>query len=284
MVNLLNATSIKDKLKDRILENLDSYTSIDKNNVYHLNVSVADLVDEYLEEKKLEEPKLFITSTAFVKMNMLIQSTSTEIGWYGIVEPHQDINTYIITDILVYPQTVTGATVEQDETRMFDFEMSLTDEQVNNKRFHGHSHVNMGVGPSTTDETFYQEILSQVNDYFIILIKNKRNEQTVRFYDIVNGVYYSDLPIYIIDEQGNNINDWYDDMLENVHRYQPPVVKQTYTTAKTGKTKAAKKEPIVSEQMDFDDILPSNPYDDYEDETYGAGYYEDYWKSWKGWK
>lgn len=283
MVNLLSAVNIKDKLKERILENLDTYLSIDRNNVYHLNMNVADLVKEYLEEKNLEEPKLFITSTAFVKMNMLIQSTSTEIGWYGIVEPHQDINTYIITDIIVYPQTVTGATVEQDETRMFEFEMSLTDEQVNNKRFHGHSHVNMGITPSTIDETFYQEILSQVNDYFIILIKNKRNEQTVRFYDIVNGVYYSDLPIYIIDEQGNNLNDWYDDMLENVHRYTPPVTKTVYTTAKTGKTKAAKKE-IESEQIKFDDLLPGNPYDEYEDDTYNASYYEDYWKSWKGWK
>ena len=283
MVNLLSAVNIKDKLKERILENLDTYLSIDRNNVYHLNMSVADLVKEYLDEKNLEEPKLFITSTAFAKMNMLIQSTSTEIGWYGIVEPHQDINTYIITDIIVYPQIVTGATVEQDEDKMFEFEMNLTDDQVNNKRFHGHSHVNMGVTPSTTDETFYQEILSQVNDYFIILIKNKRNEQTVRFYDIVNGVYYSDLPIYIIDEQGNNLNDWYDDMLENnVSKYTPPTVKTVYTSAKTGKTKESKK-GFKSEQMDFDDLLPDNPYDAYEDEIRNAAYYEDCWKSWKGW-
>lgn len=277
MVNLLSAVNIKDKLKNRILENLDTYLSIDKNNTYHLNVDVADLVNEYLTEKKLEEPKLYITSTAFTKMNLLIQDTSTEIGWYGIVEPHQDINTYIITDIVVYPQIVTGATVEQDEDKMFEFEMNLTDDQVNNKRFHGHSHVNMGVTPSTTDETFYQELLSQVNDYFIILIKNKRNEQTVRFYDIVNGVYYSNLPISIIDEQCNNLNDWYDNMLDtNITKYTPPVRTVTaYTTAKSGKTKAAKA-TVETEQIGFKDILPDNPYDDFD--------YEDTWRSWKGWK
>lgn len=271
MVTLLDTTKIKEQLKNRILENIDAYTNVDRNNVYHLNLSVADLVEEYIKEQELVQPNICITATAYAKMQFLIDKTSTEIGWYGTVERHPELNTYIINDIIVYPQIVTGATVEQDEDKMFEWEMSLTDDQVNHKRFHGHSHVNMGVTPSGVDEEFYSQLLTQVTDYFIILIKNKKGEQTVRFYDTVHGLCYSDLPIMVIADDGSNLNDWYDDVLDNsVAKYTPPAYKPATTYKKESKkeTKKYNTSPMTDEEWDeylkecdrtyYKDV---NPYD-----------------------
>jgi hypothetical protein len=110
----------------------------------------------------------------------------------------------------VYPQKVTGVTCEQDDDKMFNFEMSLTTDQVNHKRFQGHSHVNMGVTPSGVDEQFYRDLLTQVNDYFIITITNKREEYTTRFYDIANNIVYSGLPIKVLTENGSVLDAWYE--------------------------------------------------------------------------
>ena len=143
-------------------------------------------------------------------MRMLVDQMSTEVGWYGTVTKCPGLQeTYVIEDILVYPQKVTGATCEQDETKMFDFEMSLTTEQVNSKRFQGHSHVNMGVTPSGVDEQFYQDLLTQVNDYFIICITNKKNDYTVRFYDVENNILYTDLELKVLLDDGTDTNNWF---------------------------------------------------------------------------
>ena len=145
-------------------------------------------------------------------MRKLVSDTSTEIGWYGTVTKQPGLDeVYIIDDIIVYPQRVTGVTCEQDDDKMFDFEMSLTTEQVNHKRFQGHSHVNMGVTPSGVDEQFYRDLLTQVNDYFIITVTNKREEYTTRFYDIANNIVYSDLPIRVITENGGILDAWYEE-------------------------------------------------------------------------
>ena len=89
--------------------------------------------------------------------------------------------------------------------------MSLTTEQVNTKRFHGHSHVNMATGPSGVDEQFYQDLLTQVNDFFIILVTNKKNENTIRFYDKENNIIYNNIEINILNEDGTLLDDWLDE-------------------------------------------------------------------------
>ena len=149
-------------------------------------------------------------------MRKLVDDNTTEIGWYGTVTQMPGLNSYVIDDILVYPQTVTSTTCEQDNERIFEFEMSLTTEQVNHKRFQGHSHVNMGVTPSGVDEQFYQDLLSQVQDYFIICVTNKRNEYTVRFYDIANNILYTDIKIQVLLENGTDVESWLEDTKEQL--------------------------------------------------------------------
>ena len=226
-------------------------------------------VINYINARSLTPPTIYISANAYVKMRMLVDQMSTEVGWYGTVTKCPGLQeTYVIEDILVYPQTVTGATCEQDETKMFDFEMSLTTEQVNTKRFQGHSHVNMGVTPSGVDEQFYQDLLTQVTDYFIICITNKKNDYTVRFYDVENNILYTDVPIQLIQNDGSLYLDWYETNKEQVkeHTYTAQTTKPTFPI-----NKSKPKTPIKTNQK-------QTSFFDYEDEEDFSFSFEHYQK------
>lgn len=227
---LINLEPVREQVKQKLLEKYDTSKFMNTTKV-ELKVDVADILNEFIEQQNIVEPTVCITTKAYIKMRLLVDKFDKEIGWYGIVNQMPGLdNTYVIEDIVVYPQTVSGATCEQDEDRMFEFEMRLTTDQVNHKRFHGHSHVNMGTGPSGVDENFYQELLSQVTDYFIITVTNKRNEYTTRFYDVANNILYTDIDIHLIDEDGNMMSNWYDEQIENNISKPTPIVANTNIT------------------------------------------------------
>ena len=257
---LINLNPVKEQVKEKLLEKYNETLFMNTTKI-ELKLDIEDMLKEYIEQQNIVEPTIYITPNAYIKMRMLVDKNDKEIGWYGIVNEMPGLQaTYIIEDIIVYPQKVTGVTVEQDEDRMFEFEMSLTTEQVNHKRFHGHSHVNMGTGPSGVDESFYQDLLSQVTDYFIITITNKRNEYTTRFYDVANNILYTDVPIQLIQNDGSLYLDWYETNKEQVkeHTYQAQTTKPTFPI-----NKSKPKTPIKTNQK-------QTSFFDYEDE-------EDYW-------
>ena len=261
---LINLQPLKETIKAKLIEQYDATEYMNTNTV-DLKLDIKDLVKEYIEQQEIKTPHVYITVEAYLKMRKLVDDTSTEIGWYGTVDKLPGINSYIINDIIVYPQIVTGATCEQDEDKMFEFEMSLTDEQVNHKRFHGHSHVNMSTGPSGVDESFYRDILSQTTDYFIITITNKRKEYTTRFYDIENNILYTDVPINIVTDRGELLDDWYDEAKDKL----------------TNKTVVTKKEPVkypssVVTEDELDDLYDEGWYDRYD--RYGYDYWPSYYK------
>lgn len=260
---LINLQPVKEQIKEKLLEKYNSTVYMNTDTV-DVRVDVKDLLEQYIAEKNLTEPTIYITTEAYCKMRKLVDDTATEIGWYGTVTkcPGLD-NVYVIEDILVYPQKVTGATCEQDEDKMFEFEMSLTNEQVNHKRFHGHSHVNMGVTPSGVDENFYQDILSQVNDYFIITITNKKSDYTVRFYDVENNILYSDLEIKLLLNDGTDIETWYKEADEKLSTYTvttPSKFEGSILDKKTTKSYTA------ADQMSLFEKAYDNPYDYIEDD------------------
>jgi hypothetical protein len=227
---LINLEPVREQVKQKLLEKYDTSTFMNTTKV-ELKVDVADILDEFIEQQNIIEPTVCITTKAYIKMRLLVDKFDKEIGWYGIVNQMPGLdNTYVIEDIVVYPQTVSGATCEQDEDRMFEFEMRLTTDQVNHKRFHGHSHVNMATSPSGVDENFYQELLSQVTDFFIITVTNKRNEYTTRFYDVANNILYTDVEIHLIDDNGNMMSNWYDEQIENNISKPTPIVANTNVT------------------------------------------------------
>lgn len=128
--------------------------------------------------------KLEFTQNAVLKMDSLINYYESEVGWHGTVRKLATGH-YLVDDILVYPQLVTAATVKSDPDKYPMWLMNQPDEVFNNLRLHGHSHVNMGCWPSSTDERDQETVLRQMpNDgFYIFIICNKRNEYWAKVID-----------------------------------------------------------------------------------------------------
>lgn len=262
--SLINLEPVREQVRAKLLEKYDSTIYMNTSSV-DIKIDVKEILEQYIADKQLEEPKVYITAEAYVKLRKLVDDTTTEIGWYGTVTKMPGFESvFVIDDILVYPQTVTGATCVQDDDRVFEFELNLSTDQVNRKRFHGHSHVNMGVTPSGVDEQFYQDILTQVDDYFIVMITNKSGAYYTRFYDMQNNILYTGIPVQVMLDNGIALEHWYDDATQN------NIKEHTYTV------------PIKpgADKKNFQNSIFDNPYDDYDYDPYEsyadryARYYE----------
>lgn len=150
---------------------------------------------------------LFFSEVAWFKMQALIEHFNKEVAWHGVAKRGEDASKdeYYITDILVYPQEVTGATVSTDQEKYQTWLMSHEDEVFNNIRMQGHSHVHMGVIPSSVDTSLYERILEQLEDnmFYIFIIWNKRNEKTIKIYDYAKNILFDteDVSIKIMDDK-----------------------------------------------------------------------------------
>lgn len=147
---------------------------------------------------------VYFVESAYRKFQALVKEFDKEVAWHGITYRGQDESKdeYYITDILVYPQEVTGATVTTDQNKYQTWLMNHDDETFNNIRMQGHSHVNMGVTPSGVDENLYESILAQLDDtmFYIFMIWNKKNDKTCKIYDLAKNILFdtTDCEIKII--------------------------------------------------------------------------------------
>ena len=114
--------------------------------------------------KNEEKAKILFTPTAYAKMVSLLMAFDSEIAWHGVGE-RMDEKTFVISDILVYPQTVTGTTVDMDTEKYALWLMENDeDDRFNHIIMQGHSHVKMQTSPSSVDKTHQEEILEQLTD------------------------------------------------------------------------------------------------------------------------
>lgn len=256
-----------------------------------------------------EKATLVFTETAYVKMMMLIERFDKEVAWQGLAY-RKEGNKYLITDILVYPQTVTSATVEEDMERSVEWSMGLEDEVYNNLRMQGHSHVNMGVTPSGTDETLYTKLLAQCTDkdFYIFLIWNKKGDKTIRIYDFEKNIIFntSDCTVEIApDELG--IEKFLAEAQKMVRNktYKLPIYSSYSFSKKTEESKPAANTPVTKSEnnsKDKDDKKmgkrkgsrksknSSSSYNGYspkgseysydDDYNYGYGWHDDYGYGW----
>lgn len=168
--------------------------------------------DDALREEKLADGKISFTKTfsidkkrtatvyftaeAWAKMVVLIQEFSKEVAWHGLASriESEDHDEYMIYDILVYPQEVTGATVNTDQEGYETWLMGNDDEVFNNIRMQGHSHVNMSPTPSGVDLTHQEKILEQLEDdmFYIFMIWNKSFKRNIKIYDLQKNVLFED--------------------------------------------------------------------------------------------
>ena len=209
-------------------------------------------------KNKTEKTEVIVnfTTLAWLKLWALVHTEKGEIGWHGIVEKVTK-GMYIIKDILMYPQYVTGTTVQTDDVGYGNWlHKELSDDEINNLRFHGHSHVNMGTTPSGVDTTWYNEILQGLgaDDFYIFGIFNKREEFFMEIYDLAENTIYekSDITLNVILDDGNYLNNWTD---LSKKRYlkerpkEPTFLDKHYSTDK----KNQKEED--EEEVDFEELI-----------------------------
>lgn len=214
--------NIDESLQQDILQiMIDKFKNTEYTNAkeFNLKVSVADI----LKEKGIEMPRVFITPDAYAKMFALVDSCSKEIAWHGLVKNKK--NDYVIYDILVYPQIIQAAYVESDDDAYPQWIADRTDDEINHMRMQGHSHVNMSVSPSGTDEGFFQTIYEQTPDFYIFIIANKKREVYVRLYDKRLNIGINRIPLEIIlTKEATTINSWYDSHKDIIKEYKAPIV------------------------------------------------------------
>ena len=142
-------------------------------------------------EESFDRPVIEFTPEAWIKTVGLVATTSSEIAWHGIVNRIDDLH-FVVEDIVMFPQSVTAATVTVDqEEKMKWFCDTFKGTDRNKVRLHGHSHVDMGTTPSGTDMNSRSFIKEMVNDqYYIFMIINKSYSMNITLYDMkTNGIY-----------------------------------------------------------------------------------------------
>lgn len=217
--------------------------------------------------------QLYFTEPAWIKQETLVREFSDEVGWHGVakrIDDESGEDKYIIEDIMVYPQEVTGATVTTDQEKYQDWLYKQEDEVFNNIRMQGHSHVNMGVTPSGVDDSLYERILAQLEDdmFYIFLIWNKKGDKTIKIYDLAKNVLFETKDIDVSVLRGNiNLNEFVEDAKSQVKKKAATTYGHTsYGRGFTSKAKSSAGKKTEKKT--------SHPY--------YSGYYSDYYEGWRG--
>lgn len=207
MAKRLKLTSKQKKqMLNTYKEQLDSMTLLD---------AVHTIKDSFKFDNK-KKPIIKFSEKARLIIKELVKQCSKEIAWNGLVNYDKDTNTYEVYDILIFPQIVTGTSVDVDETKYAMWLASLTNEQLEHMRFHGHSHVHMAVRPSGVDTGYQKEMLNmQIKDYYIFMIFNKSENMYACIYDVAGNAFYEDDDIIIEEDSALNpyvslVEDWID--------------------------------------------------------------------------
>lgn len=168
-------------------------------------------------QKNAIVPRITITDEAWQKMTTLVQKCDLEVGFHGVVEKNE--NNYLITDILVYPQKVSAATVTTDETELCKWQLTIPTETYNKIRMQGHSHVNMAVSPSGTDHQTYQKILEILgkDDFYLFLIINKRGNIWMQFFDMKQNILFENKDLEL-ERCSTDADAWVDEQLKLVKK------------------------------------------------------------------
>lgn len=200
------------------------------------------------EPNNIKNPIIQITSDAYVKMYELVNQSSVEIQWHGLVIKEDNI--YTIYDILVFPQTNSATSTNSNQNEFAEWQTKLIMDMnfpIDKMRMHGHSHVNMNVYSSAIDDGYQSELITKVdeNDYYIFLVLNKRMEMYPLLYDFEQQTLFEgkDIEIQILDQSGQDIKKWCSNQIkENCktattkhYGYTPPKPKTNFQIEKEQK-------------------------------------------------
>lgn len=214
---------------------------------------------------------VWLTPEAYRKTLALVTGFSSEVAWHGTVTRTTN-NEFIVEDILVYPQEVTGSTVSTDQVAYSQWLYEQTGETFSNLRMQGHSHVNMGVSPSGVDNQHRAGILAQLEPdmFYIFMVWNKSLHVHALIYDMARNVLYEDDDIDVKLQGDEKMDVFLADAVEKVkkmsHRktasgVRSQVAAHTKATAHTDSTTYT---PQAINPADYDDYHYYGMYDPYD--------------------
>lgn len=201
----------KELLRNALLQQIDALLAKPNTASVNLKADIQDLVLQQQIPKDQGKALLRFTADAFTKLWLMTQEHTQEVAAHALVKRELS-NTFLIYDILLYPQTVSAATVQATDD-YGPWLMSLSEAQFEDCKMQIHSHVNMGVTPSAVDNSFYHTLLAQVTDFYIFMIINKRSEMWFNIYDVANNLLYesADIEYDLITAAGTSVIDWLDE-------------------------------------------------------------------------
>jgi len=140
--------------------------------------------------KSARQPTIFFSDLAWAQLWAIVEYCKEEVGWYGLVETGEHGN-YLITELFVPEQEVSGTTtdIEPEAIGKLAAQLEAEGKDSSKLRYWGHSHVDMAVRPSATDEDQIREYLDHV-DWFIRGIHNKKRESKLDVYDVANNTIH----------------------------------------------------------------------------------------------
>lgn len=140
-------------------------------------------------------PVVHIDYKVQMLQDAIVDACSEEVGWLYLVKKNGD--DYFIYDLIMCEQEVHATTCELKESALNDVGMELLNsnnaEDFNNVRGWGHSHVNMGVSPSTQDDETFEKYMKDCEDYFIRIIVNKKGDVNCELADYENGYLFTNI-------------------------------------------------------------------------------------------
>lgn len=222
---------------------------------------------------------------AWIKMRSLVDSFSSEVQWHGTVIRKNE-NTFIVKDILIFPHEVTGTTVVSNQEGYEEWLNGLDDETFNACRFHGHSHVNMGVTPSGVDMNYRHNVLdnfglpSDTTDlFYIFLITNKRGETSAEIYDLQNNALYStnEIAIDVVVGDDENLSEFISEAksvvkdANSIKKAQPESSRQA-DKKPTKTTSPGHSYSYQHSLLDEEDDYEEEAYRDWHNRVYGGRY------------
>lgn len=224
-------------------------------------------------------PDVYISSNAHSKMWSLVKMCDIEISWLSTVI-REDNGDFLITDVIVPEQTCSSATTEIDKSGVNNMIEEMLNEgrgkDLNDMKCWGHSHVDMNVKPSHTDEGQTKEFLDKRKDFFIRLICNKRGDMGCSVYLRDENLILHE-PKIIVEDGFENYDDWATEQIElkveeEFFSYRKP--KSGPSNLKTEYLEYISNNPRYEADFLLDDIYGS-PYTDYDGHYEPARKYEE---------
>ena len=162
---------------------------------------------------------LWLTPLAYQKTVALVTEFSDEVAWHGSISRIGRYE-FVIDDVFVYPQEVTGSTVNTDQEGYTEWLYEFDDEIFNKIRMQGHSHVNMSVSPSGVDDKHREQILEQLDAsmFYIFMVWNKQLKTHTLIYDMENNILYDDDDIELKLINNDEMVDFIEDAKDKVQK------------------------------------------------------------------